>query len=187
MSKLINGLIASAFLLVVTNAHANFVTLSFPSSSSTVVASDGTYFFQDNHYVSEQFSSTGLTEVNSLALHLGVSLNILRDAGFVNFDVLLNGNDVGDIAFTDNTGTGFFDFLFNFDPIAGVGVGNDDYTIMLDETNTVPFGDGSISFDRVSSNATLTAASVPEPGTLALVGLSLAGFAFSRRKGQSRS
>ncbi len=83
--------------------------------------------------------------VSALDLHVDLGTNVLNSGAVVNFDVLLNGIDVGDIVFTQASGTGAFDYSFGFASIASGGT----YTITFDETNTVPDGQGSISFDLV--------------------------------------
>lgn len=172
--------VAVAFIGMLSSANVQAVSVAFPSASSTINASAGTYFFLSSHSVSETFTATGLPSLTSLGLHLDLATNSLVNGAHVDFDVLVNGVDVGDISFARTAGTGAFDFLFNFLSIAGLG-GGDDYNLLLDENNNVPGGEGSISFDQVNSTATLNGSgTVPEPGTIVLAGLGLLGLAGRR-------
>lgn len=178
LASLTNAAAAAVLLFAAVAADAAPITVSFPSGMSTVNASLGAFFFQSSHFVTETFAGTGLASVSALDLHVDLGTNVLNSGAFVNFDVLLNGIDVGDIVFTQASGTGAFDFSFGFASILGGGT----YTITFDETNTVPVGQGSISFDLANSTATLTeSAAVPEPGTLALVVAALLGIVGARK------
>ena len=81
---------------------------------STVNARLGAFFFESSHFVTGTFAGTGLASVSALDLHVGLGTNVLNSGAVVNFDVLLNGIDVGDIVFTQASGTGAFDYSFGF-------------------------------------------------------------------------
>jgi hypothetical protein len=155
-------------------------TTSFPSSSSTIVTSGG-FFFLDSDFVSQTFTGTGLASVDSLDLSLTLRTNVLKNNAVVSFDVFVNSIIVGGITFdqTDPTGVAF-PLNFPFFPINGAGT----YSILLDETNTVPGGDGSVSFVwDVPNSLTLNGTtSVPEPTTFGLIGLGLLGLGAMRRR-----
>jgi hypothetical protein len=63
-------------------------------------------------------------------------------------------------------------------------VGGGTYLLQMFVTNNVPPGLGSIALGLEGSTATFSS-SVPEPASLALVGLALAGLAATRRRGRA--
>lgn len=178
-------LLAFALILTAGTANATAITVDFPSTTSTTTASAGSFFFNPSHTVSETFVGTGIDAATSLDLSLGLDFNVLSDGGFVNFAVSLNNIVVGDFTFDEFDALGDYDFSFSFAEIVGAGV----YTIELAVTNTVPSGDGSVGFSETASTATISDNSapvaVPEPGTLALLGLGLLGLGIARRKRQA--
>lgn len=159
-------------------AFASSLTVQFPSPSSTVVDSnaiatgaDYCCFFNTGANITQTFAGTGLGSVNMLSLALPVSYNGLSTGDQVDFNVLLNGTVLGSFAWTSAQGTGTENFNVSFAPIVGAG---GSYTAELLETNNVPSGEGAIGFNYGS--LTLSGVStVPEPGSLALLIVGLAG------------
>ncbi|MBL8488505.1 MAG: FxDxF family PEP-CTERM protein [Rhodocyclaceae bacterium] len=155
----------------------------FPSPSSSVTASVGhsgpnvEYFWSSalGHQVSQTYAGTGVFNAVSLELNILVSKNVLHAGNSVQWDVFVNGIDVGDWAWKDTDGTGYMHQTYGFAPIAG-----DTYTILMAVKNVVPDGDGSIALNY---DSTMTIAAVPEPETYAmmLAGLGLLGAAARRR------
>lgn len=162
---------------------AGSYTAQFPSDLSSVTASVGHmapevgYFWSAarGDQVSQTFAGTGVFGATSLKLDILVSQNVLKD--HVDWDVYVNGVDVGDWTWTAAQGTGYMHETYNFAAIAG-----DSYEIKLAVKNEVPDGWGSIALNY---DSTMTIAAVPEPETYAmmLAGLGALGAVGRRRRG----
>lgn len=176
---------------------AQAVTFDFPTSTTTIETpgggvgdADQTGFFHragvvDPAFMQETFS-TGLAQVGSLDLHLVVATNVLSSGATVDFDVILNGVPIGDFSVNEAFGEGPLDLSFSFAPIAGQGVGGDDFTLLLNMTNNVPIGAGSIAFGKSPTHDTTVVfepgAAVPAPAALVLLGLGLVTAGIVRRR-----
>lgn len=179
--------IAAAVALTVTAAgaaHAASVTVQFPTSAATVVGSVGFinstqigYFWSvaRGDLVSQAYPGTGLFGASSLSMDLNVTSNSLSSGQSVNWDVLVNNVDVGDWIWSSANGTGLTNIALSFAPIAG-----EFSSLALVVKNEVPRGAGSISLG-VGTQTTVFS-DVPEPGTLLLLGLTMAGLAATRRR-----
>jgi hypothetical protein len=162
-------------------------TASFPSTSSTVVASTGFvngnteigYFWSvaRGDSVSQTFSGTGLSSVNDLSLNLDVPYNSLSSGAFVSWDIFVNNTDVGNWVWHDVDGTGSVALHYTFADIVGSGT----YTIAMKVMNEVAVGQGSITLG-VPGTMTLQSSAVPIPGAIWLFGSGIVGLIGLRKK-----
>ena len=128
-----------------------------------------------NASVIGSYAATSFTDTFTIQNDLGTGDNLTVDA-------LLNGIDIG--SWTAN-GCAFcgtdqvINFNTNFAPVSVSGPFTVEYVL----ANTIPAGGGSIAF-LDGGNAALfgTATSVPEPVTLSIFGIGLAGAAATRRR-----
>ncbi|MEF8755290.1 MAG: PEP-CTERM sorting domain-containing protein [Accumulibacter sp.] len=177
-------ILAAALLTVAGAATAASVTVQFPTSSATVVASVGSlsptevgWFWSAarGDLVSENYPGTGLFNPSSLSMDLNVTRNVLSSGQSVVWDVLVNSVDVGDWIWSSADGTGLTNIALAFAPIAG-----EFNSLALVVKNEVPGGAGSIALGL--DTRTTVSNEVPEPGTMLLLGLTMAGLAASRRR-----
>ncbi len=149
------------------SALAGVITADFPSTSSTNTAAAGQYYYNTTHTVKETFSGAGVIDY---ATGLDFSLlidNRLATGAFVNFDVFLNSNLVGNFTISQADGNGPLAYSFTFSNMLA-----NDYEVMLAVTNNVAPGSGSVNFIEGSSSVAISGG-VPSPGPLALIGLGL--------------
>src|SRR5262245_57340469 len=122
-------LAVALLLLAWSSARADLITVSFPSSSSTVVNSginDSSmigYFWSASRgdSVQETFTGTGLTWITHLDLNFSVAANVLNPGNAVEWDVLVNGTKVGTWTHSAADGTGAISLSYNFADIVGNG------------------------------------------------------------------
>jgi hypothetical protein len=157
-------------------AYAHGYTDVFPSSGSTVVGSVGVIGANEIGYfwsvgrgdkVEESFS-TGYSAVIGLTLDFDVVANFLASGAFTNWDVRINGTTVGSWTHTGTSGVGHQFLTYSFSPISDGG-GN--YLVGMYVTNEVAGGDGSISLSKDLRTDSMTLTPVPEPASMAALGL----------------
>lgn len=184
--KSIVGVALSAFMLAGTSMlHAATYNFNFPSYTSNVVSSVGSLSAIDIGYfwsvsrgdqVSETFSGSGLFGATSLELELNVTQNVLSQGASVDWDVLVNGVDVGDWSWTSASGTGLTYLSYTFAAISG-----EFNSLALVVKNEVPGGLGSIALG-VNTEASVSNSVVPEPDTLGFLLAGLAVVSLVQRK-----
>ncbi|CAH0352581.1 PEP-CTERM sorting domain-containing protein [Aquabacterium sp. CECT 9606] len=187
MSAILRTALLATALATTGAAQAASYGFIFPSATSTVVASVGTSGDQTGWFwsvergdkISHTYASTGLFNASALELDLNVSYNSLSDTP-VNWDVLVNGVDVGDWSWSSTDGTGLTHLTFTFDAIAG-----EFNSLALVVKNEVPSGAGSIALG-LHTQGMVT--SVPETGSFALTAMGLVCIAaFARRRNVSQA
>jgi len=176
--------LAAAALTAAGLSQASSYSFNFPSTSSSVVASIGSIGSSEIGYfwsvargdkVSQAYAASGVFGTTSLELDLNVTRNVLSTGNSVQWDVLVNGTDVGDWAWSSANGTGLTHLSLSFAAVTG-----EFSTLALVVKNEVPSGDGSIALGLDTRG---TVAAVPEPETYALMLAGLAGIgALVRRR-----
>ncbi len=148
--------------LFVFGQPASAVPVVFPSATSTFTGSP-LFFFQTGESVSETFTIPSLSAVTSADFNFTIG-DFLNSGAFTTFDVSINGITIGSFTQMDQASGdyGFVESFGLFAPIAPVG---NDYTIAFTLTNTVPGGQGSVTFGGLSFL----------PGTANLVGPAAGG------------
>lgn len=176
----------SCLAALAATSHAQFLA-PFAAPGATVVSSigdlgNGTYGYfwsVGRGDLVEQSYNTGLDDVWSLALYLTVPVNVLNSGAFVDWDVRVNGTTVG--SFTVKQGfTGAISKSYTFAPISAIGV--DQYDIGIYVTNEVAPGQGSHTISMSNTFVSMCGEPVPEPASMAALGLGVAVLARRRRQ-----
>ncbi|UJP05456.1 MAG: PEP-CTERM sorting domain-containing protein [Nitrosomonas sp.] len=179
----------SGFLAIITGSihAAPAYHFSFPAASASVTASAG--FIDANeigHFwsasngdkIQQNFTDSEFYNVTGLELDLNVTSNTLTSDASVDWDVLINGMDVGDWSWSSASGIGSTHLSLSFAPVIG-----EFKSLALVVKNDVPVGFGSIALglDTPGSvsgvsysgwHALESVSAVPEPETY---GMLLAG------------
>lgn len=175
-------LVSAAFAA---SAQASTYSFTFPTAQSQVKASTGFlnssevgYFWSATRgdSISQQYVGSGVFGATHLELDLTVSRNSLRPTASTQWDILVNGKDVGDWTVNQATGTGTTHLSLNFGPVTG-----EFNTLALVLKNNVASGAGSIA---LGLNTAGTISAVPEPETYGMLlgGLALMGLVARRKR-----
>lgn len=165
------------------SAHASTYSFSFPTAGSTVVSSVGLlsateigYFWSVNRgdSVTQGYMGSGVFGTTNLELDLNVTRNVLNSGASVQWDVLVNGQDVGDWNVPQGS-TGMSHLSLNFGAVAG-----EFSSLALVVKNEVPGGQGSIALG-LDTRGSVSAVPEPETYGMLLGGLAAAGL-MARRK-----
>jgi hypothetical protein len=120
-------------------------------------------------YWAQTFPGTGQDTAGEMILNLNIDDNNLASGAHVDLLAQLNGVTVGSFSVPSGV-SGLQTYDFTFAPVAGP-----DYRIQLLETNTVPFGDGSVSMASDGTSTATLRGVAPEPSSLTLFGLGTLG------------
>jgi hypothetical protein len=112
----------------------------FPATGDVYSISGGAgYWFNAGDCV-EGNRTLALSSVSHIEYTLEITYNVLQDGASCDLDLAINGVWVG--SFQVFEGENIKNLVFDFPPIPGPS-----YTILLEETNTIPVDDGSIGID----------------------------------------
>jgi hypothetical protein len=170
------GILAGLLSMTGVASATVIYTSTFSTAGTGGAYGSGNYYFTGQH-ATQVFSGTGLSVVNelSLTLNFGASGNYASQDLGLTFS--LNGIDVGSVLYTPGDSTVKTpDFMFS-DLVSA----STDWTLDMRVTTPVCSGCGGV---QLSTNTpmTLTDNAVPEPATIMMLSLGLAGFGVSRRR-----
>jgi hypothetical protein len=140
------------------------------------------FIWNTGDYFGESFTGTGLSSIVELSLDTLLG-NALAVGQTETFDVSVNGVVVGSVSVPGSGVTSpgtpqTLTQMFNFSPISGPN-----YDVRFTVTSpTIGVLLGSIGFNHDGLDSSVTLASVPEPGTMLLLGAGLLGLVVRRAR-----
>jgi hypothetical protein len=145
-------------LLIPPMAHGATLVFSQPDFEWHLSSGLATPFhiYSAGDFWAQNFSSTGLAEVNQMSLTLQFNSETTPTSSYLNLGVLLNGFDIGELS-VQSGDTGLHDYQFSFDPVSGP-----DYRLELLALNSTGDGGGAVSL-AIDGNSYATIVAIPEP------------------------
>ncbi|MEL6767228.1 MAG: hypothetical protein AAFP17_08610 [Pseudomonadota bacterium] len=206
MNTTLRAACVAAIGLMATVGMAEAVTLPFPSIQATQRAqgTEGPVGFpntgplgDENDFLRQQYTNTGTTSVDELAFVLTIAQVSLPNSGSVDFNVLLNGTQIGEFMVvapaTGNVpnaliGTQIGMAFSDFGTVAGDGLNNESFLFELVVPTAQDMVQGSVAFSLVSStafslalNESVDELAVPLPAGFILLASGLGGLLVLRR------
>jgi M6 family metalloprotease-like protein/uncharacterized repeat protein (TIGR01451 family) len=129
-------------------------SVTFPATGDVVSVASDPFWWHAGDFA-EGVRTLTLSNVTGVDYGLVISDNRLTGTGYVDFDLSINATVVG--SFTVLPGETSKQVSFSFAPISGPN-----YTIRLEETNTVDVGGGSIVIPLDNSSMTFSNSSIAE-------------------------
>ena len=173
--------------LIAAPMAASAATFTFPGSDSSwhsATNGNGTglpsaTMWTGGDYISYTANAPGVVSVSQLSYSFSV-VDLLQTTSET-LDILINGTLVDTQAVLGCSLCGsesLFSNTVTFAPIFGIG----SYTLEIELSSTVPPQGGAVFFDTAGSFTLSTPTAAPEPVSLALIGVGLAGLGAARRR-----
>ena len=177
MIKMLRTAAAAGLMAVAVSSQAAVVfsdTFTAPGAGGNPAG----YYYFAGHTAEQTFAGTGLTEVDRMTL----TLRLVGDQNYATENLgltfSLNGTDIGSTLYAAGVDDDKnLDFSFTaLDSASG------DWTVKMRVTTPVCAGCGAVQMGRENPMSLFGSTAVPEPATLAMVGIALLGMGVSRRR-----
>ncbi len=177
MIKMLRTAAAAGLMAVAVSSQAAVVfsdTFTAPGAGGNPAG----YYYFAGHTAEQTFAGTGLTEVDRMTL----TLRLVGDQNYATENLgltfSLNGTDIGSTLYAAGVDDDKnLDFSFTaLDSASG------DWTVKMRVTTPVCSGCGAVQMGRENPMSLFGSTAVPEPATLAMVGIALLGMGVSRRR-----